>query len=570
MRLILLFLLLTNIGYAETYFVNVADSIGLGGRLNVRGIAVFDANNDGWDDLFLACNSPRNYLFINQGGEYFIDQTTEYGVYSTELKSSTVSVADLNNDDFLDLLVVQNDGDTIPMLYMNQNGEFFNDIAEEAGLIFEFGGCAGNFISNRGKSVIDIWASSSYFAHNGDITFIEITERVGLGGQSDLLAADFVDIDNDMDMDLLLSYRHNQYGNFFRYEDSFYVNINENNNLGYIPSSYGSSFGDYDNDGDPDLYILNGLGENTLFENDGSGYLIDRTEESGTGAREYCRNANWGDIDNDGDLDLIVGVNEERRPFVYTYEGSHVFLDRSHQFGIVDITEGWGAALGDYDNDGDLDIFMPGLDEFANIVYRNETNNNDYIKFKVVGPTVNRAAIGAKVFLYECGHLYDPEYLLGSRYVQSLTGPQSMSSQIVHFGVPGEGPFDALALFINGDPAVISGAHKTNSYDLVSGEVTSINDGFDDLIPIENDIAVRCYPVPTNSMLNLEISLSNIDDIDVVIFDLSGRKVKSIPIGIIDRHLIRTIDVSKLPSGIYFAAACGSNNKAVTKLVILK
>ena len=134
----------------------------------------------------------------------------------------------------------------------------------------------------------------------------------------------------------------------------------------------GAAFVDYNSDGHIDLYVVNNPGPlhaeiteaspgNTLYRNNGDGTFTDVTEEAGVGDRGYGMGCVFGDYDNDGDLDLYVTNYAEN--VLYRNNGDGTFTDVTEEAGVGDARWGTGAAFGDYDNDGDLDLYVPNYIE---------------------------------------------------------------------------------------------------------------------------------------------------------------------------------------------------------------
>ncbi|MCK6695849.1 MAG: VCBS repeat-containing protein, partial [Thermoanaerobaculia bacterium] len=121
--------------------------------------------------------------------------------------------------------------------------------------------------------------------------------------------------------------------------------------------SYSPIWGDYDNDGDMDLYVCNGE-KNRLYENQGEGSFQDITEAAGVGGLFHTENAAWGDFDNDGFLDLYLANTNTQPNILYQNLGAGRFTEFTLSPIINDAGEGFAAAWGDYDNDGDLDLFL--------------------------------------------------------------------------------------------------------------------------------------------------------------------------------------------------------------------
>jgi hypothetical protein len=165
----------------------------------------------------------------------------------------------------------------------------------------------------------------------------------------------------------------------------------------------GISFADYDNDGDPDLLVTGwGLNGNRLYRNDGA---VELTFVGGLEAvSAYSQNAAWGDYDNDGYLDLFI-ANYGQDNFLYHNNGDGTFARVIEGALVHDGGRSSGCAWADYDNDGDLDLFVANGIDFGGgtpppepgFLYRNDGGTNHWLMLRLVGVASNRSAIGAKV-----------------------------------------------------------------------------------------------------------------------------------------------------------------------------
>ena len=211
--------------------------------------------------------------------------------------------------------------------------------------------------------------------------FKDIAPELGLNRLDGNGTCSWADIDGDGDLDLFLAGAGTELG-VYRNDGRAFTEVTGEVGLKGIPSGYSLNLVDYDNDGDPDLYVsLNGwsgpLG-NRLFRNT-EGRFEDVTARSGAGDEGDGFVSLWGDLDNDGWLDLVIAngvLKDGSTPQVYKNNKDGTFsnvtkaagIDEPTTYGII------GAALGDYDKDGDLDIFFNGLDNAPNRLYRNEGN----------------------------------------------------------------------------------------------------------------------------------------------------------------------------------------------------
>lgn len=191
----------------------------------------------------------------------------------------------------------------------------------------------------------------------------------------------WADYDGDGDLDLFLAGAGTHLA-VYRNDRGTFREVTNELGLSEVPSGYSLNLVDFDNDGDPDLYIAfngwSGPMANRLYRND-SGHFVDISATSGAADGGDGFVSLWGDLDNDGLLDLLVvnGVLKDgSTPQIYRNQGDGAFTNITKGSGIDEVPQ-WGAigaALGDYDKDGDLDIFINGLDSAPNRLYRNEGN----------------------------------------------------------------------------------------------------------------------------------------------------------------------------------------------------
>jgi hypothetical protein len=286
-----------------------------------------DYNNDGYQDIYICYGdytAMLNILYKNEFHLSLMDKCFKNVANTSGVKSlgtnSGVSFGDYDNDGHLDLAVMDSYSND-SRLYRNQGNGQFHDVVDSAGLgDFQGGKCAWADVDNDGY--LDLYIGRSrpehqgiLFMNNGDGTFRDATAASNTG----------------------------------------------------VPCSCGGiAFGDYDNDGDQDLYIANGtsnwLTRNVLFENDGSGIFTDVALEAGVGGDEkYYSSASWGDYNNDGYLDLFLTnlsiFGTTYRNSLYKNNGDGTFSNVTSGAGIGIVSSN-SATWGDYDNDGYLDIYV--------------------------------------------------------------------------------------------------------------------------------------------------------------------------------------------------------------------
>ena len=207
----------------------------------------------------------------------------------------------------------------------------------------------------------------------------------------------------------------------------------------------GVAVGDYDNDGFPDLYVTQ-YGRSILYHNNGDGTFTDVTFDSGIGINN--RYVAWGcgfvDYDNDGWQDLIqinghvypeidnynFGQTFKNPRLVYRNQGNGRFRDVSSEMGpgITERFSSRGAAFGDYDNDGGIDVLILNLNDPPSLLRNDGGNKQNWVKIKLIGTKCNRAAIGARVRVITDKHIQMDE-------VHSGASVMSQSDLRLHFGL---------------------------------------------------------------------------------------------------------------------------------------
>jgi hypothetical protein len=218
-------------------------------------------------------------------------------------------------------------------------------------------------------------AASRLFRNRRDGTFEDVTARVGLGGLDGVSVGVFADYDNDGYKDFFVSRTFNPNQLFHNNGDGTFTDVTKASGIGADCCTTVASWGDYDNDGDLDLYVGRYLdprtkipttfyarnGEpNQLYRNDGGGRFTNVTEQAGVGEIGLCLGSVFGDYDNDGWPDLYV-VNDFGRKTLYRNNRNGTFTDVTVTSGTLDYGAGMSAAMGDYDNDGDLDIYVANI-----------------------------------------------------------------------------------------------------------------------------------------------------------------------------------------------------------------
>jgi hypothetical protein len=400
------------------------------------GVAWCDYDGDGDPDIYLGTIDSADRLFRNDGGGAFTDVTSS--PMGSLASAVGLAWADYDNDGRLDLYVVNNQRPN--NLFHNLGGGSFADVA--SGPLGDWGGAGVAWGDYDNDGYVDIYmtfdGANRLFHNLGTGSFSEVaTGPAADAGDGGPVA--WADYDNDGDLDLYVA---NRLGNskLLRNDggDTFFDATTPA--LRGWGSTRGVAWGDYDNDGDLDLYLANwadpevNLPANQLLRNDGGVFTdvsASPVNDGGDGA-----GVAWGDYDNDGDLDLYV-VNSDGSNKYFVNNGSGAFIDASG-YPLNDSSYGTGMACADYDEDGDLDIYLANLG--ANKLFRNdESGSNHWLHVDLVGTESNRAAIGARIRV-------DTGSLSQIREISGGSGRYSQNSLTAEFGLGWHATVDAISI----------------------------------------------------------------------------------------------------------------------------
>ena len=425
----LVFVYLVSVPRAQAQpFTDVTADLGLSDVNGEHGVAWGDYDGDGDVDLWV---TGRDRLYPNNG-----DGTFAAGI-SLSVEGRSAHWADYDNDGDLDLLTTRG-----PRLYRNDEGAFV--LANNTTI-----GLAG--LSNLGDASwidfdrdgwLDIWAPNGsnpgnyLFRNDGDGTFSTLgadhpVQGLVPSGNGEITAV--ADFNNDGYADIV--YRNSGAFVWQANGDGSFSEVAAAVGIGYVDTAggyNGLAFGDYDNDGWLDLYAAQ-PGSNRMFRNRGDGTFVDTTVATVTGGEAFTsRGVAFGDYDNDGDVDLFVANSDGANGLFRNDNG--VFTEVAATLGLADAAASFGCGWADYDNDGDLDLFVASTGN-ASRLYRNDLNNANYVKVLVtgLGPGFSpRDGTGAQVRLFDASG----STVLATRELTGGEGYGSHSPRIAHFGLP--------------------------------------------------------------------------------------------------------------------------------------
>jgi hypothetical protein len=435
-----------------------------------------DFDGDGDDDLYATQATGCNRLFINAGNGTFFEELNAAGADDCSSISHGAAVADMDNDGDQDLFVTNKGGNRLYLNGLVEEGTFgFQDVTVLAGINdvasfstsaawgdYDGDGLLDLFVGNKNDlAFIDVnntsCAPNNLWHNNGDGTFSDVAPAYGIasGGVVGLPGCTHIpawsDYDSDGDVDIIIV---NDNGGvvtpnrLFRNDGDdgnggwLFTDVSTASGFEYKMSGMGVAIGDTNEDGHLDYYLAD-QGDNKFAVNQGDGTFIESAEVAGilAGDQEIYGGiglVTWGvafaDIDHDGIEELLVAnggapesvfpgrfgedYQDESPVYFYKSDGSWPYTEMHDSVGLT--TDGYfrSLALSDYDQDGDLDVYLGNL-EGSNLLYRNDSDHTgtSWLQIKLVGTVSNRDAIGARVTVLAGGKTMTREISGGSSYL---------------------------------------------------------------------------------------------------------------------------------------------------------
>lgn len=414
---------------ADGTFEDVTEKAGLQGVGYGMGVAVGDYDNDGFEDLYVTAYGG-NRLYHNNGDGTFTDVTEKAGVGGSGWSTSAAWV-DLDNDGFLDLVVLRYLQWDFEDIWCGEHREGFRSY------------CHPDYF----KAAVPL-----VYHNNGNGTFTEVAQKIGLAKPAKGLGIAMADYDRDGHIDLFFAndsmvehLYHNKGDGTFE-EVGLLAGVAADID-GHTYAGMGVDFSDYDNDGWPDIVVTNLANQRyALYHNDGDGSFNYSSPAAGI-SRMTMTHSGWGvrffDFDNDGRKDLLIAQGHDldtiektspnlryREPLLLARNTGREFQDVTASAGAaLEEPYVWrGLAIGDLDNDGRLDAVVTANDGPVRVLHNETANANHWILLKLTGHKSNRDAIGASVKLTTAG---------GAQYATVTTASSYLSSgdKRLHFGL---------------------------------------------------------------------------------------------------------------------------------------
>ncbi|MGA9566883.1 MAG: FG-GAP-like repeat-containing protein [Candidatus Korobacteraceae bacterium] len=450
-------------------FPDVAPRLGLSVTGHAGGVVMEDFDGDGLLDLMISSSGPMDQLrfFHNNGDGTFTERTREAGL-TGETGGLNLVAADYDNDGHMDLLVLRGgwwgEHGKYPMSLLHNNGDgTFDDVTRKAGLLSLHPTQTAAWADYDNDGWLDLFVGhetngpekhpSQLFHNNHDGTFTEVGTANGVADLGFVKGVAWGDFNNDGRPDLYIS-RLGQPNLLFRNDgprdakkpraDHWkFTDVTATAHVAEQRHSFATWFFDYDNDGWPDLFVSGYYNETQndigafqmglpykaetprLYHNNHDGTFTDVTQQVHLDRVILAMGAGFGDLDNDGWLDIYIGTGASDLDALlpnrmFRNDEGKRFQDVTTSGGFGHLQKGHSVAFGDINNDGQEDIFeeiggaLPG-DSYQSVLFANPGHDNHWLSLDLEGVTTNRSAFGARIAVT----LKTPE---GDRHIYRTVG----------------------------------------------------------------------------------------------------------------------------------------------------
>ncbi len=507
--------------FAQTPFKDITKEAGIDHAFKVfegffgGGACVLDYNNDGFEDVFLAGGMNEDILYKNNGNSTFTNVYSHSGLTPSQKFITQAAVAaDVNRDGFVDIFITtistKDVLKTIPraenLLFLNNGNGTFRDVTKEYGLSelssFSTGASFGDI---NADGFPDLYVGNYFTEYQGKLNtisdativganqiakghlllniegkkFENAYEEYGLSHRGFGFGGLFTDYDNDGDQDLLVNhdFGYKRTPNLLlenQYPSSKFVDVAKETQMDLRINSMAAAVGDYNNDGLMDYFFTNirfnyfmvNMGKDNIFEN--------KIQEFKMDFMTISWGANFADFDNDGDLDLFVAngdLNPNCTPMgnFYFENNNNTFKENSRAVGLNDYGIGRGSVVFDMDNDGDLDLLVvnqtPVLAypvDSRTKLFRNDSAKGNWVKIKLNGVQAEKHGIGSKIEIV----------VNGKKMIREIDGGGSshlsQNSTITHFGVGNAKEIEKITVYWTGGKQQVLLNQKVNTVIIIT------------------------------------------------------------------------------------------------------
>lgn len=593
----------------EKFFRDVAEEYQIDNSCSLNhAVAMADYDNDGYVDIFVsgASSNDPSVLYHNVGGTHF--EESAIPLLTPTQTTGGASWGDYDNDGDTDLYFDYQK--SAPNgLYQNDGGTFTN-VAKALGVAstgFEWNLATG-WVDYNGDGRLDLFITNhgqrnNLFVWQGT-KFVDVAAQVGIA-DSKAFSTGFCwgDFDNDNDQDLFVvrtyetlkgkSYLYrNDGGQLTEVADSLHVAGWDGSNSKRLSGEhFGCAWGDYDNDGFLDLYVTGAQGWNNLYHNEkGLDFKDVATQlncadgDTAYQFADFSISCAWGDYDNDGDLDIFVPGEDESNATpkrgedrLYRNDGLAGFTEVAKLYDMADLQTGYGCAWGDIDNDGDLDLYLAIARSFDQVsgkgydkLYLNELGNrNNWIELNLVGTMSNQSAIGVRIRCVSGDLSQIREISGGSGYI-------SQNMLRAHFGFGQHTLIDSIIIRW---PSGVIDRHLN----VAVNQIMTMTEGSTSSAKQISGVSVcdhqlyQNYPNPFNPGTSIHYHLAEACQVSLTVYNMLGQAI-----AVLEDDVFRTRGNNtvlwdgrdrwghEVPAGIYMYQMQAGAYRVVRKMALMK
>jgi hypothetical protein len=541
------------------------------------GSSWIDINQHDTLDLFVSNVYYENdRMYMNNGNGNFTQVTTG-NIVNDGKYSYNSTWGDYDNDGFEDVFIANGNwnGNNTNSLFHNDGNGTFTQITS-GNIVTDIGfGDGSSWADYDNDGYIDLFVSnnssqSNFLYHNnGNGMFTKVISGAIVTDIATSASGIWGDYDNDGYPDLFVAHFGGTNALYHNNGNATFTKITTGDIVSDIGDSHGASWGDYDNDGWLDLFVNRWYNENDLlYHNNGNGTFTKITAGPEVNNTGYGTGSAWGDYDNDGWLDLFVcnsSLNTAGQiNYLYHNNGNGTFSQVTTGTFPTDISYGRGASWGDYDNDGDLDLHVANEYYSNDFLYQNNGNSNHWINIKCYGTVSNKSAIGTRINVKA---VINGAPVWQTNFVSGQSGYAAQNSLNVEFGFGNAAVIDSMIVRWPSGLVCYYTNVATDQFVKIYENCTLLD------VETKNNSAnaLNVFPNPNNG--SFTISFNNISNSHFVLelYNELSQKIYSLTemnYGSFKKTL--TADELNLSNGIYFVKLISGNMVQTKKIVITK
>lgn len=509
-------LLLAGTAAGQQVFTEVAASMGISGQTGLgHSVAWCDFDNDGDLDVSFSNQDGSGFWLYRNDGDTFTDVTAAAGL--SGLGANRILWGEFTGDAWSDLVLDRGSSDRF---FVNDGDGTFTDMTSGSGLTGA-PKCVADFDLDGNLDILTVTSTGcSVLLNSGSGSFTP-----GPSASGNWWCAACIDYDLDGYPDVYLGTYGSDPNSLLRNDGSTLTDVTAESGTAFTGSTSGITVGDFDNDGYPDLYLGNYSAPGCLlFRNDGDGTFTDMTAAAGVYGHDDTRTVAFTDYNNDGWLDIFVSHHD-----FYTYsnlmwrnDGDGTFTEVGSELQLSGEFMGdyFGTAWGDYNLDGDIDLFAVGhIDKY--VLFRNDQSTTlpaSYVVLELEGTLSNRDAVGARVTA-------DLGDRVLTRWVGGGEGYHDFHSFPVEFGLHDEPSIESLEIaWPSGLVETYADIAADQYVYAIEGDTLYTGISLEAPPPVQG-LLMECSPNPFRELLFLELQGPFRAEAVLEVFDLSGRRV---------------------------------------------